>query len=103
MFSFSLTESYETRASSLEVIESYNEATNKLKPELPIIAFASVSVSLLHHILGIVFWRIVLGLKKGERVKVQRRSAVVQNGVHHDAVIANPRDLDRQMKLKFFG
>lgn len=55
VFSFSLTESYETRASSLEVIESYNEATNKLKPELPIIAFASVSVSLLHHILGIVF------------------------------------------------
>ena len=42
---------------AFEVIESYNEAANKLKPELPIIAFASVSVSLLHHILGIVFWK----------------------------------------------
>lgn len=55
MFSFSLAESYENRAFGLEVIEPYDNVTNKLKPELSIVVFASVSVFLLHHILGIVF------------------------------------------------
>jgi hypothetical protein len=43
VFSFLLTESYENRAFGVEVVEPCNEVTNKLKPELPIIAFASVS------------------------------------------------------------
>jgi len=38
---------------------------------------------------------------KRERVKMQRRNAHVQNAVYYDVVVANPRDLDKQMKLRF--
>ena len=40
-------------------------------------------------------------MSKGERVKVQQRSAIAQNGVYHNVIIANPRDLDKMMKVKF--
>jgi clan AA aspartic protease len=38
---------------------------------------------------------------KREHVKVQRRSAYVQSGVYQNVVVANPRDLDKQMRLRF--
>ena len=40
-------------------------------------------------------------MSKGERVKVQRRSAVVQNAVYQDVLVANPRHLDKQVKVSF--
>ena len=40
-------------------------------------------------------------MAKLKRARVNQRSSALQNGVYHDVVIANPRDLDKQLKVKF--
>ena len=38
---------------------------------------------------------------KLKRAKINQRSSALQNGVYQDVVVANPRDLDKKVTLKF--